>query len=900
VVGREVEIAAIEASLAAAGRHPTGLLIEGEPGIGKTTVWRAYVRHAQALGFHVLATLSTESEVKLSFAGLSDLLSSVPADAVASLPPPQRAALDAALFRIDAPRPPERRLLGTALASLLRELASDGKVVVAIDDVQWLDAASAAVTEFALRRLADAPVRVVLSKRTQSSSALLAALPDDAWQRLVLGPLSVAALHRIFADRLDRSFPRPTLVRIAEESAGNPFYALEIARLLASGTTASPLPVPSGVLALVSGRIRTLPPESRAALLRVAAAARPELRFVDPSALAAGEEAGLVEVAADGRIAFSHPLYASAVYSSAPVARRRAAHRALAVMVADPEERARHLALAAAGPDEDVAAVVEQAAVGARARGAPDAAAELSELALKLTPPASDAVPQRRLDLATYLELVGELERAGAILDELSGTAADPDLRSRALLRLSDLVYRRAGESEASEVARQALATARDPILRARCQATLAMWTGTVDVAGAAAAARESVETLERLGAEAAIRSFALASLVRADLFAGNGLDRQAAQRARELEATAPPAAVDDRVAFKLGQWLRYVDEFDAARVQLAEAERAAEEEGDEASLVNILLNRLILELWTGDWAHAERVSERLATVGDQLGRANVATDWQTYLDACFGRLESVRAAAGEADRSEPIVDMLYLRSLGMVELAAGRYTDADSHLARALTLIEEVGFREPAIWRVEGDAVEAALGAGAVDRAEQLVGRFEQQAARSSIPWSIAVSARCRGLVVAARGDLSAAALALDGALVAHEDCPMPFERARTLHALGRVRRRLKQKRQARAAFEEALLVFDELGAGLWSERTREELGRVTTRKAPEALTATERQIAALAADGLTNRAIAERAFVSQKTVEANLVRAYRKLGIHSRAQLSRALDEQPARSIP
>ena len=259
-----------------------------------------------------------------------------------------------------------------------------------------------------------------------------------------------------------------------------------------------------------------------------------------------------------------------------------------------------------------------------------------------------------------------------------------------------------------------------------------------------------------------------------------------------------------------------------------------------------------------------------------------------------------MRAAAGAADRSEPIVDMLYLRSLGMVELAAKQHADADAHLARALTLIEEVGFREPAIWRVEGDAVEAALAVGDLDRSEQLVRRFEQQAARSKIPWSIAVSARCRGLVIAAGGDLSAAALALEGALVAHEACPMPFERARTLHALGRVRRRLKQKRQARDAFEAALLLFDELGAGLWSERTREELGRVTTRKAPDALTATERQIAALAADGLTNRAIAERVFVSQKTVEANLARAYRKLGIQTRAQLSRALEGQTARSIP
>ena len=124
----------------------------GEPGIGKTTVWREYVRLARARGYRVLAALPTETEVKLSFAGLTDLLSSVPADVVASLPPPQRAALDVALLRVDAPRPPERRLLGTAFGSLLRELAADAEVVVAIDDVQWLDAATAAVMAFALRR----------------------------------------------------------------------------------------------------------------------------------------------------------------------------------------------------------------------------------------------------------------------------------------------------------------------------------------------------------------------------------------------------------------------------------------------------------------------------------------------------------------------------------------------------------------------------------------------------------------------------------------------------------------------------------------------------------------------------------------------------------------------------
>jgi DNA-binding CsgD family transcriptional regulator len=897
VVGREVEIAAIEAFLGTSGSRPVGLAIVGEPGIGKTTVWLEAVRLAHDRGYSVLAAAPTESEAKLSFAGLADLLSSVPPHVVASLPPPQRAALDVALLRVEAARSPERRLLGTALASLLGELAAGGEVIVAVDDVQWLDSPSTLVVEFALRRVRNARVRPMLSMRA-TSSALLGVVPDDRLQRLELGPLSVAALHRLFAERLDRSFPRPTLVRIAEASAGNPFYALEIARVLPGSPAVSPLPVPADVLALVRARIRSLPAESRDALLRVAAAARPDLRLVDPAALAAGEEADLVGVTADGQIGFSHPLYASAVYTSAPLVRRRDVHRELAEVVSDPEERARHLALAADGPDEYVADEVEQAARLARARGAPDAAAELIELALRLTPPGTTAVPKRRLELATYLELVGELERAAELLEDVSTTTPDSDLRAQALLGLSELVYRRAGESAASAVAREAFDAARDPILRARCQAALAVWSATVDVVAAATAAREAVEALERAGAGAATRSFALASLVRADLFAGNGLDESAAQRALELEVSAPPAAVDDRVVFKLGQWLRYVDDFESARLRLAEAEQAADEEGDEASLVNILLNRVVLELWAGHWPRAEEVAERLTMVGDQLGVRHASADWRAYLDAHLGRLDNVRqAAALAADRSEPIIDMLHLRALGIVELAAGLHEDANAHLARALALIEQVGFREPAIWRVEGDAVEAAVAVGELERAERLVMQFEQQAMRSGIPWSLATSARCRGLVLAARGELLSAAAALDEALVAHERCPMPLERARTLLTLGRVRRRLKQKRLARDALDAALLIFEEVGAALWAERTREELGRVTTRKAPETLTATEREIAVLAADGLTNQAIAERAFVARKTVEANLARVYRKLGISSRAQLSRALEEHRAR---
>ena len=209
------------------------------------------------------------------------------------------------------------------------------------------------------------------------------------------------------------------------------------------------------------------------------------------------------------------------------------------------------------------------------------------------------------------------------------------------------------------------------------------------------------------------------------------------------------------------------------------------------------------------------------------------------------------------------------------------------------------MGWREPAVWRVEGDAIEAALGAGDLPRAALLVDRLEQQARSSQIPWSLAVSARCRGLLLAAQGQLEESAEALEQALREHERSPVPFERARTLLAYGQVLRRAKQKRKAREALEEAAALFERLGAEPWALRAHEELRRTAARAAPTGLSETELKIARLAADGLTNQAIAAEVFVSRKTVEANLGRVYRKLGIRSRAQLARALEAREHQPI-
>jgi DNA-binding CsgD family transcriptional regulator len=652
----------------------------------------------------------------------------------------------------------------------------------------------------------------------------------------------------------------------------------------------------------VRARVRALPVEARDALLRAATLARPDAEAVDPLELAPAEEAGLVRVEVDGRIEFVHPLFASAVYSAAPAARLREAHRAVADLARDPEERARHLALAAFEPDAEVVQELQAAARHARTRGPPDSAAELTRLALRLLPRDAPARPELELELAEELHLASDFPAARALLEELRMTLQPGDLRARASLTLVEVDYWGSGESAATALAEEALADARDPVLKARCHAAIALYAGTVDLPKAAASAREALALLESApDPDPGLVAAALSARVRADLFLGDGFDRETAMRALALEEHGPPSTVDTRVVFKLGQWLRYIDDLEGARTSLEHAEEQAREEGDESSLANILLNRVIVETWAGDLAGAAELAERMSDAfGQHGGVGPEAGDlWRTYVDAYAGRVELVREAAAKADPGEPMVTALWSRCLGLAELAAGETEAADRHLTQALEVFEPVAFREPAIWRVEGNVIEAALAVGDLDRGQERLARFEESAARSSIPWSLAVSARCRGLVLAAQGELYAAAEALERALGEHERCPMPFERARTLLVQGRLQRRLKQKRQARISLDEARELFAREGAETWLARVDEELSRVAVRRAPEELSATELRIARLAADGLSNQAIAEQVFVSVKTVESNLKRAYRKLDISSRAQLARALDRLDAHAI-
>jgi AAA ATPase-like protein len=408
IVGRQPELGAVERFLDETARAPSGLLFDGEPGIGKTHVWAAGVRAAEERGYCVSVARPAGTETQLSFAALGDLLAPFLDEVLPRLPVPQRRALEVALLLSEPQgRPLEQRAVATGLLGALRVLTDASPVVVAIDDLQWLDAASARALEFASRRLELERLGILAAARVEgldeSASWLTSALGDDRLSRIHLAPLSRDALSRLLRSRLAVTFSPATLHRLYQVSGGNPFFALEVARALQSGTAelgpGGRLQTVGEIQHLIGDRLTMLPAETTQALAAAAALPRPTVKLVGSAidsevnlALRPAVEAGVIELC-DGQIGFAHPLLASAAYGGLEATARRSMHRRLAAIVGEAEERARHLALAAEGPDESVAAALDEAARGARARGAPEAAADLGEQALRLTPPIGQRTP---------------------------------------------------------------------------------------------------------------------------------------------------------------------------------------------------------------------------------------------------------------------------------------------------------------------------------------------------------------------------------------------------------------------------------------------------------------------------------------------------------------------------
>ncbi len=915
LLGREVEVAVLADFLAAGRSTPQGLLLDGEAGIGKTTLFDATVMKAREDGFSVLSCRPAGAEAAFSFAALADLLSPLLPEGLGRLPPPQRRALAAALLLEEVEgSAPEERAIAFAVFQLLGERGGR-PLLIAVDDVQWLDAASASVLAFSLRRLV-APAAILVARRTNGSDAaplgLDRALPTELLRRLRLGPLSVGATHRLLRERLGVSFPRPTLVQLHETSGGNPFYALELGRALEqSGERAGPgarLKVPTSVTGLVSARLATLPAETREVLEVVALLSKPTVSMVEVVAsdtttvrgrLGAAVAAAILELDDEG-VRFTHPLLAACVEGELDPVRRRSLHRRLAELVGDPEQRARHLALAASGPAAEVADELEAASAHAALRGASVAAAELADLSVSLTPgdAGGEVLRRRQLLAADHHYASGDVERSRVILEPLLERLPAGSERAEVLRRLGE---QSANDFERSErLLEQAFVEAEsDPRLRAEIVMPRVL---TVFLrhgpAAAVTLARGSAQVVEGSGDLVLLAMF-LAELSFVELCA-EGVTPGVLERALELEQQVGPLPAQNTPTLVEGLRLMYADQHEAAREALERAHAAAVARGDEPAQDNALLFLTELACRSGDWARADEYAETMLQAAERWGleHQGEAALWiRGLVDAYLGRLDQARARATEgvarsrADNEQAFLER-NLALLGLIDLSTGDYTAAADKLAPVVRRRQARGAGEPSLYPARELAIEALVAVGDLDGARVQLGWLEEAGRRLSTPWPLAMAARCRGLLRAAEGDLEAALASCEEALEAHERMPAPFERARTLLIYGTVLRRTKRRKAAREAIGAALSIFEALPAPVWAGNARAELARTGGRApAGDGLTESERRIAELVAAGKSNKETAAALFLSVHTVEDALKRIYRKLDVRSRTELSRRL---------
>ena len=444
IVGRESELKALTEFVTPAGSG-TALVLRGSPGVGKTTLWQAGRDVARDRGMRVLSAKPNSAETSLSFAGLTDLLDGIEPDVLDGLPAPQRRGLEVALLRADpAGEAVAPRAMAFGLLNLLRQVAAGRPLLVAVDDLQWLDQPTAEILAFAVRRLHGQAVRFLFAARTGSSSAVERALAPAGPQILEVGPLSVGAMRRMLSDRLGLALPRYVLRQVFETTLGYPLFALEVGRTLAErGVPAlgQELPVPDTVEELLGKRVSRLANPVRRLLLALALGGDLDwyqlTTLAGPAVVEDALAAGVV-VADGARARAAHPLLAAAARKHSAPAECRACHLELAGVIVEGDRRARHLALGTPYPSEELARVIASGAATAAARGAARGAAELGEHALRLTPPEDAERVERLLRLAEYLERAGERQRLTDLLTPELSSLPEGGPRVRALLLLSE------------------------------------------------------------------------------------------------------------------------------------------------------------------------------------------------------------------------------------------------------------------------------------------------------------------------------------------------------------------------------------------------------------------------------------------------------------------------------
>ena len=916
LVGRNAELDELREFTRRLRDGPGAVLIRGEAGMGKTLLWRAAVAAAEAEGIRVLVARCAAAEMPVPLGTLADLVEPVFDEVAGVLADPQRRALAASLAIDDGGSRPDRLALPRALQATLRVLAADRPLLVAIDDVQWLDPASARLLAFALRRAGNARIGLLATLREgpeqREPLGLGDAFEPGAFAELVLGPLSAGALQRLVRLRFDVRIPRPTMAAVHAASGGNPMFALEFARALkAEGEQARGLlPVPASLRDLVRERVERLPTEVRPVLELVAVLERPTRSQLgralgEPVAellVDSAVEASALDVGDDEIVRFAHPLLASAVYFDMPATRRRALHGDVAALLDDVVQRARHLALAATEPDGAISETLEGAAAAAAARGAPDAAAGLATEAVRLTPPGDAAARIRRTFAgAGFLLEAGAVEAARASIEPLLEPQMPAAVRAPALVLRAETEHR--DRNVLLACLREAIDLAPDPRTQWQAWVRYAQHGGWVpgDAEAAAAAAGEA----RRIGVELGDREligWATAALAyyeagrgrrhidfgEADLAAAGRLTRTAPWQ------ITPPISVGSR--------LLWAGELDRARDVLRREYEQLERQGSMLRLPLVLIPALVdLEWRAGRWDAAEAyVEEAREIVEDALpGAAHVIRYARILVAGSRGRLDEARRVAADGlrlvDQYHDVLNAVRIRwALGHVELARGNGVAAWQTLEGLLDALEAFGIEEPGWQPVLPDVVESLVGLGSLDEAELVLRRLEIQAAALGHKWAAPAALRCRALLLLARERADEAAGAALLAAASFEDLGFPLDRARALLVSGAALRRAGQRRRAADVLHRAIDVLGALPAPLWLERAGDELRRASPRpRRDRGLTNAERRVAALVAEGLTNRELAARQFTTVGTVEAHLTRIYRKLGVRSRTQLARAVSE-------
>ena len=911
LVGRSQEIDAIHGLIedARAGRG-RALVLRGAPGIGKTAMLEQARQRGRERGLRILEARGVESESRLAFAALSDVLRPV-LERLDEIPDPQQAALRAALA-LGPPAASDRYAAYAATLSLLGAVAADGAVLILVDDGHWVDPPSREALVFCARRIADEPIAMLVASRERAPEHL----PMPEVENLEIPPLGEQDAMALLAAVTASEPLAPAVAReILAIAGGNPLALVELPQALSGGERTGgvppPRPLPPGeaVVEAYRRRVESLDPGARRALgvaavgdgaAGGAVVGALERLGGDTGDLVAAEAAGFLTL--DGGVArLRHPLLRPIALELMEPSERRDIHRALAEALdrdKDAEQRAWHLAEAAIGPDDVVAAALEAAATRAAERTGYATAATFLERAAATTP--DPARWSRDLLGAAQLAMAaGEPVRGSSLLQRLWESEPEPSVRAE-IAHLRGLVILMTASTDAAialllregRVARGA-----NPVMAAEMLASAGL---AHIMAGRCREALRCLQEARHTLIACEGHSPYVASLLACALsLAGRAREARDAFAALDgfLDGVDPLTPQGQGLVISLTP-MAWLGDFGRAERYLSRWVSHGRGSGSLAFLGFPQAFGAELDFRRGRWRDAEaRAVEAVRSLEEtgQLGRLGYALVTLATIEAALGRADDCRGHAHRAwqlaeELGRGSIAVYHAFALGLLEQGLGRPASAADHLEPLVALTRESGLGEPAAVMWQPDLVEAYARLGRYADARGALATLAEQAGRTQGVWARAVTCRCRGLI---DDDLDRH---FGEALALHRVLPMPFERARTELLHGARLRRAGRRAEARAQLGTALATFDELGAVPWAAQAREEIAasgmplhpRGGTRSSDE-LSARELQVARAVAHGLTNREAAARLFLSEKTIERHLGSVYRKLGLRSRAQLAR-----------